>query len=371
MFNRTVATACLGTAVLALSSCNPQQDALKLFTAQGLTVLEPARDYIALGGLFIVPKQGAPAYLDPYDTLTGTDGTSTPFKSVIMQQSSGKSAGLKAAVGTLGGLVPIPAGLDFSTTKQVQLAQIDASGTRYTSQMIAGLLKKPATNDAITAQLSGGSRIFIIQEVYTSKSLSVKSSSNDSLGASVYGGTSLPKCSDASATGSSTGSTTAPTGSTDTSTPAGTGTTNSGATPSGGAASSSSIRSATSPSGSSAGTIKSSAGGAAGTHAATTSTTTGTPGSGASASGGGTSNVGISVGACWASSSTLSFQSTAFIPFAARLNEVVSGPGGLLQVKVTGFKLPNQALGANDVQATAFVDPDNPVLKGFERQAHP
>jgi hypothetical protein len=362
MIRKTTSSTCLGIAVLAFCSCNPQQEALKIFTAQGLTVLEPARDYVALGGIFVVPQHGAPAYLDPYDTLNGTDGTSTPFKSVIMQQSNGRSAGLKAAVGTLGGLVPIPAGLDFSATKQVQLAEIDASGSRYTSQMIAGLLKKPATSAAITAQLSGGNRIFVIQEIYTSKSLSVKSSSNDALGASVYGGTSIPKCSDGSQGGASTGGASAPKGSTtagsSTSTPTGT-------TPPAQGASSSSTQSASPSPRTSTGTVKPPASGAAGTSAGTTaSSTTGSSGSGVG-------NVGISIGACWASSSTLSFQSATLIPFAVRLNEVIPGPGGLLQVKVTGFKLPNQALGSNDVQATAFVDPNNPVIQNFGRQTHP
>ena len=50
--------------VFTTCSCDPQKDALKLFQQQGLTVLEPARDYIALGGIFVVPSSGNPVYLD-------------------------------------------------------------------------------------------------------------------------------------------------------------------------------------------------------------------------------------------------------------------------------------------------------------------
>jgi hypothetical protein len=59
------------------------------------------------------------------------------------------------------------------------------------------------------------------------------------------------------------------------------------------------------------------------------------------------------VGACWSDAATLSFKSDTAIPFAVRLNEIVLGPDKkTLQVKVTGFKLPNTALGGEDVAAT-------------------
>lgn len=330
-----------GVCTLLLTSCDPQKDCLKLFTQQGLTVLKPARDYIALGGIFVIPQHGMPAYLDPYDSLPPTTGGPNPFHSVVMQQSSSNSVGLAAAVGTLGGLVPIPAGLKFSSSKQVQLDQIDASGTRYTSQMVSALIRMSATNQAITEQLTGGNRVFVIQELYTGKSLSVKSSSSDGLAAAVEGAASIPDCS--SGKTSNTAANTSDNNST-----------NPG-----------SSSPATNP------TSSTSSGKPASKALTPTSgTTTGGAQSGASKqNSSSTPSVGISVGACWTNAATLSFKSDSPIPFAVRLNEVVVGPGNVLQVKITNFKLPNTALGAEDVAATALINPDDPVMGEITHQS--
>jgi hypothetical protein len=76
------------------------------------------------------------------------------------------------------------------------------------------------------------------------------------------------------------------------------------------------------------------------------------------------------VGACWADGATLSFQSTNAIPFAVRLNEVVNGPGNVLQVKMTGFTLPNTALGSEDVGATVLMNPENPTVSTLIHTLH-
>jgi len=302
-------------------------------THQGLTVLEPARDYIALGGIFVLPTHGkTPSYIDPWNTLPGP--VASPFNAVVMQQSAGMSAGLAATVGTLGGLVSIPAGLKFNNSKQVQLAQIDSSGIRYTSQLVAALIKMPETRDAIQSQLKDGNRVFVVQEVYSGKNLSLKSSDNSGLAAAVEGAASIPSCSSGSST---TSSANAP----------------SGTTP----------KAATSETKVSATNTK-----PATNKAATTASGGGTT----SAAGGtqGSSNVGISVGACWANNATLSFQSTNAIPFAVRLNEVVNGPGNLLQVKITGFTLPNTALGNEDVAATTLMSPEDPTVSALIHTPH-
>jgi hypothetical protein len=333
--------------VLLLCSCDPQKDALALFTNQGLTVLKPARDYVALGGIFVIPHGGTPVYLDPYDSLPPTDASA--FHATIMQQSSSSSFGLDAAVGTLGGLVPIPAGLKFSHSKQVQLAQTDTTGTRYTSQMIAGIIKMPSTSAAIQGQLppGGHNRVFIVQELYTGKSLSLKSSANDGLAASVEGAATIPNCSSTTSSDSTGKSGTTGTGTT------GTGTTGTGATGTG----------TTGATGT--GTTGTGTTGAAGTG----TTGTGTTGAGTKTGASSTSNVGISVGACWSDAATLSFKSDTAIPFAVRLNEIVLGPDKkTLQVKVTGFKLPNTALGGEDVAATVRISSDK--FNGLVHQPH-
>lgn len=350
MTRRTVrlSTTLLVPVLFLLYSCDPQKDALKLFTQQGLTVLKPARDYIALGGLFVVPRNGTPVYLDPYDTLPGTTSGANPFQAVIMKQSASNSIGLNAAVGTLGGLVTIPAGLKFLDSSQVQLGQINSSGTRYTSQMVTALITKPSTSAAIQGQLQDGqgkntgNRVFVVQELYTSTSLSLKYSKGVGLAAAIEGSAAIPNCSttsnDASTAqgGSNTGNGTqsAP---------------NNGSVGSGAKTPSSEAK-------------KDAASGGAPTSGAN---------GGSKTTSDDKSNVGISVGACWSDAATLSFQSDKAIPFAVRLNEVVLGPGNNLKVKVTGFQVPDKAMGGpnKDVAGTALINGKN-VVTEFAHQSH-
>lgn len=344
-YNRLFAVLLLTLSVL-LCGCDPQAAALKIFTQQGLTVLEPARDYIKLGGLFVIPKSGTPTYLDPFDSLAPTDGAASTFNATLLQQSTDNSSALDAAVGTLGSLVAIPAGLKFSHNTQVQLGQIDSSGTRFTSQQVAAMIKMPATREAIHGQLDqgNGNRLFIVQEIYMGKSLSVKSSSNTGLAAAVEGAASIPTCSSPSASGAKGGT---------------------GANGSTGSSGTTGAKAGTGTSGST-GNNNAKASGSTGS--------TGGTGNNAKAPGAnGASSVGISVGACWSNTTTLSFKSDKDIPFAVRLNEVAvlaKGPTGPLQIKVTGFKLPNTHLGPADVSATALPSADNPILTALNHQLH-
>jgi hypothetical protein len=314
-----------------MCSCDPEKDALKLFKQQGLTVLKPARDYIALGGIFVLPKHGTPMYKDPGEKLTPVPGAATSFNAIVMQQSKSDSSGFNAAVGTLGGLVAIPASAKFSDSKQVQLAQIDSGGTRYTDDMMDALIQMPKTNAKILKALNEGSKAFIVQELYTGTSLALKSSDNVGLAASVEGGASIPSCSSANTSGTPSDSTksaakTQPSGTTD-----------SGATATGTSTAS------TSP----------------GKKAAATTS----KGTASAAQGSSTSAVGISVGVCWADAYTLSFQSKNPIPFAIRLNQVVIGKDKKLEIPDTGFNLPSSALGPEDVKATVLIDPNNPSIQ--------
>jgi hypothetical protein len=324
---------------LILCSCDPQQEALKVFTQQGLTLLKPARNYIALGGIFVVPKSGIPVYLDPYDSIPPSGGTATKFNAVVMQQSSNRSIGLDAAVGTLGGLVPIPAGLKFSHTAQVQLDQIDTSGTRYTSQMIAALIQMPGTSGAIQNHFQPGNRVFVVQELYTGTSLSLKASSGTGLGAAVEGGATIPTCD------------------------------------SGGQSAAKAQDNAGGKDGKSGATSGSTSSGKSSANTNSDSTQAGSEADKSSGSKGSSnspdaSKVGISVGICWANAATLSFKSESPIPFAVRLNEVILGAGNALTVKDTNFKLPNTALGAEDVSATALINKDDPTLNELVHQSH-
>lgn len=350
----------------SVTSCDPSKAALKIFTDQGLTVLKPARDYIALGGFFVVPSNGGPAaYQDPWDTINGSSGNPSSFTAIIQQQGNTSSAGLKTVVGTLGGLVSIPAGLSFSDSAQVSLGQINATGSRYTSQQILALIKMPSTQSAITQLLNdgNGNKVYIVQEIYKASSLSLTNSSNNSLAAAVFGSPTPPNC---TTTGTSTGSGASGNGTSDPSS------TSSSTSSSASGASSSST---TSPSGAggdsgtagSGGHLPASSGGAtnkAGTGSATGSTGgkgTDASGTGSNGTSSGSSNVGISVGVCWANSYTLSFKADSALPFAVRLNEIQLGDDGLLKVVITNFSPPN-ALGG-DLKAVVALPPLENVVK--------
>jgi hypothetical protein len=338
--------------LITLIACDLQKAALKIFTNQGLSVLQPARDYIALGGIVVLPKKGRPLYVDPYDTLTGTEGTYSNFSAVIQQQTQNQSTGIEAAVGTLASFIPVPAGLKFSTGQQVQLSQIDTGGTRLTTQMVLSLLKKNATSAAILAQLQAGNRVFLVQEVYTAKSMDLKSASNMALDVSYGSSASLPTC-NASSTPSSSGTAQPSTGASNAGTAGASGKATTGTSAS---APKSNLAAGNSPASGTGGT------GNKGTGAGAAS-------SNSSANAGNTGGVGISVGVCRASQYEISFQSQTPLPFAVRLNEVVVKAGGILDLNYTNFTIPG-ALGAGDVSATAIVDSAYPMLEDMEHVQH-
>jgi len=65
---------------LSMESCDdPDRAALKLFSDQGLTILQPARSYVRAGGLVVLPQRGRPEYLDPLDVVASDDGTYVDF----------------------------------------------------------------------------------------------------------------------------------------------------------------------------------------------------------------------------------------------------------------------------------------------------
>jgi hypothetical protein len=302
-----------------VAGCNPQTEILKIFANQGLTLLEPARDYVSIGGIVVLPKGGNRLqYIDPYDVLTPATGTSTNFNAVIHSQTDTTSAGAQFAA-ALSQIVSLPIGFSFNTGQTIKLTQIDSSGQRYTSPMISTLLKKPETSAQIIPRLQEGDRVFIIQEVYTAKSLSVSSTTTTALAANVGGSPIGNNCNSAQQAGGQKGS----------------------AQQGGGQQAV----------GQQAGAQQSGGQQAVGQQAG--------------------AKEGVSVGVCRNTDAELTFSSQAPIPFAVRLNEVQLGPGGVVEVKSTGFKLPNLALGnASDVKATVLIDQQNPTLGALEHITH-
>jgi len=333
-------------AALCLSGClSPDQAILKIFTEQGLSLLEPARSYIALGGIFAVPKRGTSTYFDPYDTVPPDPGTSSNFNAIIAQQSANQSTGISAAISGLAKVIALPVGLSFDKTKTVKLAQIDSGGTRYSSQKIDALLAMPNTAKKLNSLLAAndGTRVYLVQELYTAKSISISTTDDTSLSASLGAAGKVATCSNGSTSGSNGSSSD------------GTKTNQQGGSGAGQKAP---------PTNSSGAAKPASPAQNSGSQAKKQSS------SGSSPTGSGGSSEGASFSVCHDVDSSLSFTSTSDIPFAVRLNEIYIAPGKTLSVRVTDFKLPNTALGTTDTKASTWIDPNNPVVKNFRHGKH-
>jgi hypothetical protein len=365
----TVIVGILGL-VVAASCQDPRAAALKLFTDQGLAVLQPARDYVKVGGLIVVATHGRPAYLEPYDTLPGaTDNKPvTDFKALLLGQTVDTKVGLDVALNLAAGIVKLPVGLTAAKEQQVQMDQIDASGQRLIPTAVDTLAQKKATSDAVKRQLTvtRGNRVFMVQEVYFTKRLSVKSTSGGNLGVSYGSGNTVPNCSPASADTSKGGGTakeTTPTKNTDA---AAKGTDTAKGTDA--AKGIDAVKGADHAGGTAAkgtGTMK----GTDNTKETDTTKSTDTTKGEEPAKAQDTATPGLSVGVCKTGSATLTIQSDNPIPFAVRLVELKLRGTDVL-VQYTGFKFPG-SLGASDTEKrTAKISEMTPVLSGLIYQKH-
>jgi hypothetical protein len=292
-------------------ACDPEQAAMNVFKKQGLVVLKPARDYVAPGGLVSL-KSGAPRYREPLDDVPTDPRVAVKFRSVIMEEAGNRTVGLGLALDKLTGIVPMPVGVAVDTSRSVSLAQIDTTGVRLVADAVDAQIIKAKTAAKIKELISGGSRVFIVQEVYSGSSLDLKATTNAALNVSL-GAAGEAKACDAAANGSAGKSTD------EASVPKGSKPQNSAA--------------------------KSAPPGAA---AAETSTA---------------GSMGIGVQVCKAGSATLRMKAENPIPFAVRLAEVEL-KNGMPSIKEGKFKFPT-SLGDSKVEkltSTAV-----PAIAGLER----
>lgn len=312
---------------LAISCQDPETQALNVFKQQGLVLLRPARDYIKVGGIVVLPAKGLPQYLDPdpRDYISSDPSNYVDFKAVIMGQTKNEQTGIEAAVSGLASVMPLSAKLAYKGGQTVQLSQIDTGGRRIPTSTITALFKKK-TGDTLRDLLQPKNKyhVFVIQEVYTGKTITLKTTDNQSLDVSYAGGGTVPDCS-ASTSGSS-------------------------ADKSGSAGSSASQPNSTD---------NSTAGGT--TPKKTTSATK----SKTAPSVGASSGPSASLGVCKSGSFALTLQTQDLIPFAVRLNEIVLNDGEL-SIKYGAFKFPPNSLGSGEEteKATAVLDPG--ALKGIK-----
>ena len=340
------------SAVVIIGGCDSvDKEAKKIMADQGLTLVEPARDYIALGA--IVTLGNKLQYEDPYDTLPNDNGTYSAFNAIVSQNTKNQSIGIDVALGTLANVVTLPASVSGSVnhSSSVKLSQIDTGGTRYTTQKIAALLQKQATNDAIKADLQAGLRTFVIQEVYTATSFSITSSNSTSIAAGAGGSSPSPQCPGIGTSGSGNSDSASTTSG------------NPGAGNSGTANSKSGSSGSASPGSSSTGAgSKGTSDSGSGNSGSSNSGSPKTSSSGSSGSG----SAAMSMGVCWGGNASLSFTTNRPIPFAVRLNELEIGPGGVVQVKKKNFSLPLDTLGGDNVANSATLP--SGTTEGLERK---
>jgi hypothetical protein len=341
-----------GTWVLAacggvlLSSCtDPERAALKIFSDQGLTVLRPVRDYVMPGGLVIWPSGGRPEYVDPLDAAAVSE--TKDFTSIIHDTAKKHSAKFSIVLGLVEKMMPMAVGVSATSTGDVKLTQIDAPGKRVTFPDVTSLIRAPTTEALLFEELKAGARAFVVQEVYSSNSLTLSSVTGGSLGASLRG-EKIMECGSAPPSDAEEDKKQAPPPTS--------------STGEGGAPSATPATPPVKPGMSTAGSATansnaSTAGGAPSVTKEATDPTKVLKPSGA-------------VGVCIEKAYSLKFTSKERLPFAVRLMEVVlvpGAPGKALKVRIGSFKFPN-SLGNSDVEKATFVDPAHPVLESLERR---
>lgn len=340
-------------AAVVLASCdNAEKQALKIFTDQGLTILQPARDYVTVGGLVILPKTGGPVYADPYDAVATTAGTATNFQAIIQAQTKNQSNKVGASFSLIQKLLTLPIGLDHSNQSEVKLDQINASGSRLVAKALDTLITKTDTQTKIKTELGRSNRVFVVQEVYTAKSLSLTSTKNAALNVKLGNGA-LPSCEKAApsakaaaaeaskASGASAEKSGATTAQTKTAAPTPTSTQSSSASaaPSKSASAQTKETAATPPADSKA----------------------------AEATGNTKAEGSVAIGVCRTSDYTLTLQSDKNIPIAVRLAEIQL-LDKTLAVKYGSFKFPG-TLGASDIEkSTALLGTTQSVLSQIRRE---
>ncbi len=319
---------------LFAASCDPQARLMSMMRDQGLTLLRPARDYVQVAGLVVVPKQGAPEYVDPLDPVPSGNGTVVDIKAIIASQSQQNTTGVGTALTGLAQLVSLPVGLKFSRTSTVTLGQIDMRGKRLISNGVAAIAAGKMTSAEAKNDINAGGRVFVVQEVYTATKLNLVNSSNTALDLTLASGKALPECGPGAADKSSDQGKNATTPK-----PAGEAKSDEGRAAAG-------AKTAPAPP-------------AAGSSNDAKSNNKSKDSESPAAKSNADDSKGVAVQLCRLSQNTVAFTSAAPIPFAVRLAELQLNNGGI-SVKRGAFKLP-QSLGSTEVEQTTATLPNDTI----------
>ncbi len=115
-------------------------------------------------------------------------------RAAIFAQKAAPSTGLNVALGMLGRIVSLPVGFTYSGARDVRLSQIESTGMRLPTGEVRALIRKKETADAIREQLAQGNRVFVVQEVYTGRSITLTSTTKTTIEATYGEQRSLPDC---------------------------------------------------------------------------------------------------------------------------------------------------------------------------------
>jgi len=190
-----VLVSALGVALTA-QACDPEKAALTVFEKQGLTLLRPARSYIQVGGLVIQPRSGQPRYIDPLDDVASVDEPAVDFDAVVLAETQKRATKLGTALGLVQQLVTIPLGLQFNSSRDVTLSQVDTGGVRIKDKTLETLIKQKQTAAKLFEHLAPNlkRKAYIVQEVYLSASLNLAATTATSLGVTLGKDAELPSC---------------------------------------------------------------------------------------------------------------------------------------------------------------------------------
>jgi hypothetical protein len=325
----TVSSALIAvTSVVALQAracADPEAAAIGIFKRQGITLLKPARSYVAPGGIVTVTNAG-PRYDDPFEPVPQKDNQ--PFTATVMAETKDQTTKFDVALSKLGGIVPLPIAAGATSAFDVSLGQIDTKGTRIPSDKLKSLARSPQTSAEVKRAISSRARVFIVQDVYTGKSLTLTSRTSGALGGAV-GAQSVPACAPANGSGSKPTDGTADKG-----------------------PSNKDTKGSASP-------------------AAAAGETQNKPANGANAAAAATGDKAkddgpvVSVSMCREGNFSLKFQSDTDVPFAVRLVELVASKDGIIDFKPGASNTPGNLGGATAAPA-GFVDQQNPTISGLQ-----
>ena len=125
-----------------------------------------------------------------------TDDKVLNFSAIVAAEQRGTGVNFDLALTLVSNMIPLPVGLDVANERHAKLSQIDSTGRRLQTLAVKSLIKKPGTQQTVLEELGrkDGTRMFVVQEVYSSKGLTLTSDEKTKLGVTVGAGQAVPAC---------------------------------------------------------------------------------------------------------------------------------------------------------------------------------